>query len=88
MSAPLPQVIAPFTPDQVASLNGFQKCGAFHPFTCGRAVCTGVGPLLAEEAGWRCTNCGYAQNWAHEFMADGSWRESAAEIQRFFGDPR
>jgi hypothetical protein len=29
------EVSAPFTDDQVASLNAYQAEGAWHPFTCG-----------------------------------------------------
>lgn len=60
-----------WTEDQVASLNGYQGCGWYHPFTC---ACRAV--LVAEPSGWRCPNgCGYTQDWAHAHMADWSWRE-------------
>lgn len=29
------RINAPFTPEQVANLNAYQKRGHFHPFTCG-----------------------------------------------------
>lgn len=73
---------APFTPEQVESLNGFQKCGCVHPFTCGGDKCRS--DLVATEEGWVCPNCDYTQNWAHEFMADGSWRQW--ETVRIFGE--
>jgi hypothetical protein len=64
-----PLVYAPWTDDQLASLRGFQTCGYWHPFTCGRC-----GSLLYPETnGWHCAGDDYAQNWAHEFMTDWSW---------------
>ena len=74
---------APFTPEQVENLNGYQRCGAFHPFTCSG----GGGPhsdlpgrpavLVAREDGWHCPvpDCTHHQTWAHTAMADGSWQE-------------
>jgi hypothetical protein len=65
---------APFTDDQVASLNAYQGAGAFHPFTCGTESCRGA--LLATRDGWRCPRCDYRQPWAWEWMADWSWRRA------------
>jgi hypothetical protein len=77
-------VHAPFTAAEVESLNGYQHSLAGHPFTCpGAHADRGEVVLVAHEGGWRCPrDCGYAQTWAHEFMTDGSWRETAAEIKR------
>jgi hypothetical protein len=67
-------VRAPFTPEQVASLNGYQASGAVHPFTCGNDDCPAEqAVLVAREDGWRCPACTYTQDWAHAQMADGSW---------------
>lgn len=73
---------APFTPEQVASLNAYQVSGFMHPFTCGADGCRGI-RLIAAENGWRCASqaCDYRQDWAHEFMADWSWR-AAFEAQQ------
>lgn len=69
----------PFTPEQVASLNGYQASGAFHPYTCGYDDCPGVNgghaSLIAREDGWHCPACAYTQDWAHATSADGSWRQ-------------
>lgn len=64
-------VEAPFTEDQVDSLNGFQVAGLFHPFTCGGASCRD--DLVATVDGWVCPSCGNTQKWANRFMADWSW---------------
>lgn len=70
-----------FTPEQVISLNEYQQAGVFHPFTCGSGNRTdehhldGEGILVATEDGWRCPYCDYTQNWAHDWMKDGSWRK-------------
>jgi hypothetical protein len=63
-----------FTEDQVASINGYQRCGRWHPFTCG-ADHEGERVLIATAAGMRCPTCDYQQDWAHKFMADWSWLE-------------
>lgn len=79
-------VMAPFTTEQVTSLNAYQVSNAWHPFTCGgghtpaqanagNPGCGGI-RLIAAEDGWYCANdlCGYRQAWAWAWMADGSWR--------------
>lgn len=80
------RVDAPFTPEQVESLNAYQHAGIFHEFTCGGKHEAGVvlGPglvfepavlLVATVDGWVCSqSCGYTQTWAHSFMADDTWR--------------
>ena len=69
-------VRVPFTAEQVESLNGFQACGAFQEVTCGNDLCPGEQPaLIAGEDGWSCPSCPYAQDWAHDMMADGTWRD-------------
>jgi hypothetical protein len=73
-------VLAPWSADQVDSLNGFQRSGAFHPFTCPREhEREDDDRLLALAAGWKCCQegCGYTQEWAHAFMADWSWQQDA-----------
>lgn len=76
-------VYAPFTDDQVNSLNAYQVAGVMHPFTCGnrsershvwRDGDGDLGLLMATPAGWTCPQCDYTQDWAHGFMADWSWR--------------
>lgn len=64
----MPKIRAPFTPEQVLALNGFQRWGRMHPFTC---VKHSDVPLKAETNGWRCyePDCEYRQDWAHDFMA-------------------
>lgn len=77
------QIYAPFTPEQVQTLNAFQQLGTIHPFTCGlnrtskghRKLAKARGDrdsgiLVATPAGWVCPACRYTQKWAHELMAD------------------
>lgn len=68
---------APFTPDEVASLNAYQHSGAFHPFTCPGRILDGTEHILeATEHGWRCAHCpDFTQNWCHLWMADWSWQK-------------
>lgn len=58
---------APWTDEQVKNLNDYQNSGRFHPFTCGNCR----NDLVALNEGWTCPtpDCGYTQDWAHEFMA-------------------
>lgn len=77
--------VAPWSTDEVASLNEYQLSGAFHPFTCGPCRDTldvreddgswNDRLLVATTAGWVCPTCDYTQDWAHTFMADGSWEK-------------
>ncbi len=69
------QIQAPFTEDQVKSLNEYQPSGVFHPFTCGGKNCRN--DLVATEAGWKCPdpNCDYTQDWAWSWMADWQWKK-------------
>ena len=68
---PETQLTAPWSQDQVDSLNAYQESSAFHPFTCG--ACDDREGLTATTEGWRCKSCDYTQNWTHSFMADWSW---------------
>lgn len=83
------RVDAPFTVDQVTSLNEYQRSGVGHPFTCPALEhrgnhSDGEGVLVAVRGGWMCPDGdGYTQTWAHSFMADGSWRRvSLLDIRR------
>jgi hypothetical protein len=70
----IPEAIkAPWTAEQVASLNCYQQSRVMHPFTCGAEGCRH--DLVATAGGWTCpdSGCPYAQDWAHDFMANWSW---------------
>ena len=68
------KVIAPFTDDQVRSINAYQESRAFHPFTCPKCGST----LKAAPYGIDCYVCGkWFQTWVHAFMADWSWQGPA-----------
>jgi hypothetical protein len=80
-------VKAPFTEEQVASLQAFQGAEEFHPFTCSCTICTdhSSGPVLvATKAGFRCpqARCSYKQDWAHAWMADWSWKKEREHEQQ------
>ena len=71
--------LAPWLPEQVESLNGFQASGVAHEFTCGNSTCRSSDglsrrpALRAAEDGWHCDCCGYVQDWAFVFMTDWAW---------------
>lgn len=88
--APMPDIVSvddsvrvapPWSPDQVASLNAFQTSGLLHPFTCPRWHPDAVA-LVATEYGWTCPvkPCQYAQNWAHGYMADWTWKTVHGDV--------
>jgi hypothetical protein len=71
-----PMTQPPWNRDQIESLNEFQQSGFMHPFTCpNNHGSNEARTLRATHNGWTCPNCEYTQGWAHDFMADGSWRE-------------
>lgn len=84
-----------FTPEEVESLNDYQKSRAIHPFTCGgnrtdEHHLDREGLLVATEDGWVCPYCNYRQNWAHDFMKNRQWQRSmdAQKAMLFFGSGR
>lgn len=69
----LPRTDAPWTTDQVASLNAYQACGYMHPFTHGDG--DEQVDLVATTDGWvRKAGGRVVQGWAHEFMTNWSWK--------------
>lgn len=75
----MPEVTSPiFTADQVASINGYQACGMFHPFTCGNSH-DGERVLKASVSGLSCPTCDYIQDWVHGFMGDWSWKKAVEQ---------
>lgn len=64
-----PAVTAPWTADQVVTLNARQSDPTRHPYTCGADIAHR--PLVATPAGWACADCDYRQGWAHGFDATG-----------------
>jgi hypothetical protein len=74
-------VQAPFSEDQLASVNAYQACGVLPPFRCISDSCPRRGRarsvLHCEPEGLYCTapGCGYQQDWAPEFMANWVWKQ-------------
>jgi hypothetical protein len=72
------EIKAPFTPDQVESLNAFQQSRVMHPFTGNNDLLPDGQDdvLIATENGWHSLNDpDYTQDWAHHWMADWSWKQ-------------
>lgn len=63
---------APWTEQQIAALNAYQRSGRMHPFTCGNEQHKLHQTLIAERDGWYCPDdaCDYRQDWAAAWMAD------------------
>lgn len=72
---------SPWTEDQVASLNGYQQCDLYHPFTGqNRQPNSDETILIATPEGWVEFDGGpVVQTWAHEFMLDWSWKKREDE---------
>jgi hypothetical protein len=83
MPEPLETVFAPWSDDQVKSLNAFQRSAKVHPYTCGGDVCHEV--LVATMNGWVCRSCGYTQNHATDFSANWVWKKTL-HIKKNMGD--
>jgi hypothetical protein len=61
--------IAPFTDDQVASMNAFQDLRL--SLLCDNDK--SHEPLVATSGGWQCVDCDYTSNYAAERVTDWSW---------------
>jgi hypothetical protein len=64
-----------FTPDEVASLDAFQRKANLHSYTCPnrgdgnhRFVGNDLGMLYPTVRGWICAFCDYTQDHAHSYM--------------------
>jgi hypothetical protein len=70
-------VFAPWTPEQIASLNACQRFGNSPPFTCGAPMerdeeCGEI--LYATPLGWICPQCSnWQQDWAYPYMVNWGW---------------
>jgi hypothetical protein len=81
---------APFTGEQVQSMNGFQTRSLMHPMTCRVDDCrsvNGSGPMTATTLGWMCRSCDYRQDWTFIFTTDWSWVEHADMIVAALATP-
>lgn len=65
---------APWTDEQVAALNDWQRNRRFHPFTCpgDHPECASRRELIATSDGWVCACGKYRQGWAHDVMTGGA----------------
>jgi hypothetical protein len=50
-------IYAPWTDEQVKSLNHYQTCGHFHPYTCSGSGGKHQQDLIAKKYGWFCPQC-------------------------------
>lgn len=65
------RIEAPWTAEQVWSLNEYQASGAMHPFTSENST-----ELIATPDGWIEHEDGKViQKWAWAWMADWSWQQ-------------
>ena len=80
-------VYAPWTDDQVKSLNAYQTEGIGHDFTCGNTRHKKSFSLFAMNDGWHCMSpkCQYTQQWAWTWMANWSWKKAKEEWYKEMG---
>lgn len=74
------RIIAPWTDDQVTSLNAFQADGRMHEFTCNWGHHCLVRSLTATKDGWVCKGCPYKQAWAYDWMCNWEWKGMLEKI--------
>jgi DNA-directed RNA polymerase subunit RPC12/RpoP len=61
---------APWTEEQILSLNAYQKSEHFIQFVCGQGH-----KLIADGNGLRCKTCSsFILRWAYPWTLDESWR--------------
>ena len=72
------RVDAPWDHHQIASLIDYQRCDAFHPYTCN------CGSTLDPTInGWKCLRCHRNHGaCAMRFTLDGSWRKHAEMLEQ------
>lgn len=66
------KVLAPFTTDQMISINDYQLHGPFHSYTCKN---NSRHLLMAYANGLSCDFCSYIQDWVWDWTANGHWRK-------------
>lgn len=89
------KITSPWSAEQVADLNAYQRSGRFRPFTCGedRSDDThrtyaaenddpDLGLLVAHADGWRCPACSYRQAWAWAGMATPEYASPVTPADR------
>jgi hypothetical protein len=72
--------VAPFTPEEVASLNEFQTLAVWNPVVCPAEGC--CQKPVATGTGWACPRCAFTQVWADRWMTDGIWRNEGQILKR------
>lgn len=82
-----PDAPAIWTDDQQTLLTEYQRCGLFHPLTCGGGggPCSGV-TMVVTPAGMRCPSCGRLQTQVPDMLFAGEWRKHVAEMNRLMSD--
>lgn len=74
---------APWSDEQVTSLNAYQNCNEWHPFTGTRKPNGDETPLIATPSGWvEEENGPIIQDWAHSWMTNWEWRTMAKPIEK------
>lgn len=61
-------ILAPFTGDQVKSINRFQSDGRLQPITCGCGK-----KMYAREEGMLCSMCFSSQDYAPKLTTNWAW---------------
>lgn len=51
----------PWSDEDIAFLEKWQRDGAWHPYTCGGESCRA--DLIPTREGWICPRCDYKQSW-------------------------
>jgi hypothetical protein len=69
-------VNAPFSEQQMASLQRFQACEMMHPYTCHHCS----HKLVPIVDGLLCPEHGLVQTWVIGFTANGGWQDHELQM--------
>lgn len=62
---------APWTAEEIASINDYQRSNSFMPF-----VCSEMHALIAKADGLFCSRCPtFSLKWVYPWILDASWKE-------------
>lgn len=58
----------PWSDAQILALEAWQRNDQVHPYTCGHDSNHAL--LVPTREGWVCSDCDYAQDWAHNLALE------------------
>lgn len=75
---PAGQIRAPFTDDQVASINAYQRSDTPRPYSCRARPGPRHGLLIATADRFGCPDCDYTRQGCYVWLGDWAWRNATS----------